>query len=56
MKFSENNINGTKMSKAFWEGFREAFKKRIWVGIAFAIGISLGNYAHPYETCCCVLC
>ena len=39
------------MSKAFWEGFREGYMKYFWIGIAFALGIALGNYAHPYEQC-----
>jgi len=43
------------MSKAFWEGFRTGFTNTINYGIpisvAFALGIALGNYAHPYETC-----
>ena len=25
--------------------------KAFWIGIAFAIGIALGNYVHPYEQC-----
>ena len=41
----------TGMSKAFWQGFREGYMKFFWVGIAFAIGIAVGSYAHPYETC-----
>ena len=24
---------------------------KVWIGVAFAIGIALGNYAHPYEVC-----
>lgn len=39
------------MSKAFWEGFRQGFMMFFWVGIAFAIGIAVGSYAHPYEVC-----
>ena len=39
------------MSEAFWKGFREGYMKAFWIGIAFAIGIALGNYAHPYEQC-----
>jgi hypothetical protein len=39
------------MSKAFWEGFKEGYMKFFWIGIAFAIGIALGSYSHPYEQC-----
>lgn len=38
-------------SPAFWQGFREGYMKAFWIGIAFAIGIALGSYAHPYEQC-----
>ena len=26
-------------------------RKAFWVGIAFALGIAVGSYAHPYEQC-----
>jgi hypothetical protein len=39
------------MNKAFWCGFREGYMKFFWAGIALAIGIALGSYAHPYEQC-----
>jgi hypothetical protein len=39
------------MSKVFWEGFKEGYMKFFWIGIAFAIGIALGSYSHPYEQC-----
>jgi len=39
------------MSKAFWEGFREGYLKWFWVGIALAIGLTLGSWSHPYEQC-----
>ena len=39
------------MRKAFWEGFREGYMKFFWIGFAFALGIALGSYSHPYEVC-----
>ena len=39
------------MGKAFWQGFRVGFLKYSWVGIALALGVRLGNYFHPYESC-----
>ena len=39
------------MSKAFWEGFREGYLKTFWIGIALLIGIVIGSYLHPYESC-----
>lgn len=48
-------IKGIKMSKAFWEGFRQGFSKAsaigITLGIVFVSGLALGSYAHPYERC-----
>ena len=45
----------SKYTKAFWEGFQTGFtntsKYGIPISVAFALGIALGNYAHPYETC-----
>ena len=35
------------MSKAFWEGYLKWF----WVGVALAIGLTLGSWSHPYEQC-----
>ena len=37
--------------KAFWQGFREGYVKYFWVGIVLALGVGLGNYGHPYESC-----
>lgn len=46
---------GVRMSKAFWEGFRQGYLKTGWYGIiiaaAFVIGLTLGSYSHPYEQC-----
>lgn len=39
------------MGKAFWEGFKEGYMNFFWIGIAFAVGIAVGSYAHPYEVC-----
>lgn len=39
------------MSKAFWNGFCEGYMKYFWVGVAFALGIAIGSYSHPYESC-----
>ena len=39
------------MSKAFWSGFKEGYMKAFWIGVALAVGIVIGNYAHPYEVC-----
>ena len=43
--------NVVAMTKAFWQGFGEGYMKAFWIGIAFAIGIALGSYSHPYEQC-----
>lgn len=39
------------MSKAFWIGFRQGYMKYFWVGMAFALGMALGSYSHPFEVC-----
>ena len=44
-----------KMSKAFWEGFKDGFTRASKYGIpiaaAFVLGLTLGSASHPYEVC-----
>jgi hypothetical protein len=46
---------GRKMSKAFWQGFREGYLKSsiivLPIAIAFDFGLALGSYSHPFEVC-----
>ena len=41
-----------KMSKAFWEGFREGCKQMMLpIVLALIVGWGFGQYFHPYESC-----
>lgn len=43
------------MSKAFWQGFREGYRRSVLFGGPFAFGLLVGwtfcMYFHPYEEC-----
>lgn len=39
------------MSNSFLAGFRKGYTYWFWIGLAFALGLALGSYAHPYEQC-----
>lgn len=43
------------MNSAFWQGFREGYRKSVLIGVpiifALLAGWSFGMYFHPFEKC-----
>lgn len=52
---SDQKVWELKMSKAFWEGFKNGFlqasKYGIPIAVALIVGLTLGSWSHPYEVC-----